>query len=547
MDSKWTQLKAIPDYPDATGDPAGDLSLLESYVSDLEKQRTALTLGLTDPQAPVNMLQRVLPKLETRRKEANQRLLDLSAGRIPAQGANLLEPRRITEEQAARHFAKLLQGAPLLVELQDGTTIGTFDLTAAPPSSDSFAVTYECPVCEESLRSKFELRVHITKRHLVNVKALKRLKVQSLIGTQLEPFSFKPISVESALEAGLSAEQENALTGEVADNYQSRVLRTETLTSWLNEVARIQRALSRVLPTAQLRPYGSSCNGFATISSDIDLTLDVDVIRHSFKSGTAKARTEELYGPEETMDLAYKLVFDKLVIVLNQLGYGNIEERFEARIPIIKCINPDIGMEMDISIANLVAVENSLLLSTYSEIDTRAKQLGIAIKTWAKSRRIGNPATHTLSSYSYLILLISFLQTERLLPNLQSAYDSEHRVMRGEFDCSFSRDSDLFLNQAAENRKSTGRLLFDFFKFYSVFDWRTNCVSIRVSRAVTKAEKQWMKTLIAIEDPFELKRNLGDVCNRDTEKAILNEFRRACVLLATGQSFRDLCSEGNRV
>jgi hypothetical protein len=86
--------------------------------------------------------------------------------------------------------------------------------------------------------------------------------------------------------------------------------------------------------------------------------------------------------------------------------------------------------------------------------------------------------------------------------------------------------------------------LFDFFKFYSVFDWRTNCVSIRAVKAVSKAEKQWTKTLIAIEDPFEVKRNLGDVCTRDTERAILNEFRRACVLLAAGQSFRDLCSEG---
>ena len=490
------------------------------------------------------MLQRVLPKLETRMKEAAKRLQDLSAGRIPSQGANLLEPRRITEEQAARHFAKLLQGAPLLVELQDGTTIGAFDLTAAPPSSDSFAIAYDCPVCEESLKSKFELRMHITRRHLVNVKALKRLKVQSLIGSQLEPFNIRPIPLESVLEASLSPQQEAALTGEIEENYHNRVLKTETLTSWLNEVGRIQHSLAKVLPAAQLRPYGSSCNGFATISSDIDLTLDVDVIQQSFKSGAAKIRTEELYGPEETMDLAYKLVFDKLVVVLNQLGYVNIEERFEARIPIIKCINQDIGMEMDISLANLVAVENSLLLSTYSEIDIRAKHLGIALKTWAKSRRIGNPATHTLSSYSYLILLIAFLQTERLLPNLQAAYDNEYRIMRGDFDCSFEHDADLFRAQSGENRKSTGRLLFDFFKFYSVFDWRTNCISIRTVKAVSKAEKQWTKTLIAIEDPFEVKRNLGDVCTRDTERAILNEFRRAGVLLAAGQSFRDLCSEG---
>ena len=542
MDARWSKLKVIADYPPAAGNPESDFQQLQTYVSDLEKQRSDLNLALTDPQAPENMLKRVIPKLEARIKEASQRLQDLSAGRISTRGANLLEPRRITEEQATRHFAKLLQGAPLLVELQDGSTIGAFDLTVAPPTSDSFSIVYECPVCDEILKSKFELRVHITRRHLVNVKALKRLKLPALMGTQLEPFVTKPISVESVMTANFSEDRELQLTQDIEDNYRARMLRPETLTSWLNEVGRIQQALVRILPTAQLRPYGSSCNGFATVSSDIDLTMDIDVFRYSFKSPASITHTEELYGKDETQDLAYKLIFEQLVITLHQLGYASIEERFEARIPIVKCINNDLGMEMDISIANLVAVENSLLLATYSEVDLRAKQLGIAIKTWAKARRIGNPATHTLSSYSYLILLIAFLQTERLLPNLQAAYEGDP-VMRGGFNCSFEHNPDLFRDDAATNRKTTGRLLFDFFTYYSIYDWRTNCVSIRHSKKLTKTEKQWTKTLIAIEDPFEEKRNLGDVCTRDTERTILNEFRRACVLLASGKSFRDICGE----
>jgi terminal uridylyltransferase len=36
--------------------------------------------------------------------------------------------------------------------------------------------------------------------------------------------------------------------------------------------------------------------------------------------------------------------------------------------------------------------------------------MAVAIKVWAKIRDIADPANRTLSSYSYVILLISFLQ-----------------------------------------------------------------------------------------------------------------------------------------
>ena len=55
---------------------------------------------------------------------------------------------------------------------------------------------------------------------------------------------------------------------------------------------------------------------------------------------------------------------------------------------------------------------NSLLLKTYGKIDPRVIPLVLLVKEWAKRRGIKNPSNSTLSSYSYSLLVIYFLQVE---------------------------------------------------------------------------------------------------------------------------------------
>ena len=69
-----------------------------------------------------------------------------------------------------------------------------------------------------------------------------------------------------------------------------------------------------------------------------------------------------------------------------------------------------IGLECDITFHNSLAIQNTALLRTYSEIDPRVRIVAYIVKHWAKSRHINSPGDGTLSSYGYILLLIHFLQ-----------------------------------------------------------------------------------------------------------------------------------------
>lgn len=67
-------------------------------------------------------------------------------------------------------------------------------------------------------------------------------------------------------------------------------------------------------------------------------------------------------------------------------------------------------MECDISLDNPLAVANTQLLRTYSEIDPRIRKLVYLVKHWAKMRHLNSPSDGTLSSYGYILCVLSFLQ-----------------------------------------------------------------------------------------------------------------------------------------
>mmetsp|Transcript_31376 Transcript_31376/g.31057 ORF Transcript_31376/g.31057 Transcript_31376/m.31057 type:complete len:92 (-) Transcript_31376:14-289(-) len=86
---------------------------------------------------------------------------------------------------------------------------------------------------------------------------------------------------------------------------------------------------------------------------------------------------------------------------------------------------------------------------------------------------------------------------------------------------------------------SEGELLFEFFKFFSLFDWRKNIVDIRKRENVNKSDPQSEK-FIFILDPFETTRNLGDVCKPLGIKRIKNEFKRAAAEIIKGKRLQKL-------
>lgn len=74
-----------------------------------------------------------------------------------------------------------------------------------------------------------------------------------------------------------------------------------------------------------------------------------------------------------------------------------------------------------ISIENKLAVYNTQLLKLYTDFDERVAPLGFAIKRWAKLLGLNDASSGSISSYAYIVMLISFLQRTEppVLPFLQ--------------------------------------------------------------------------------------------------------------------------------
>jgi hypothetical protein len=167
---------------------------------------------------------------------------------------------------------------------------------------------------------------------------------------------------------------------------------------------------------------------FVGKNADVDLSLSFqDAIdkRHKFlyeekpkKMITAKkynkSITETIYGIGRRLSV-------------RDADFMNIETIPRARVPVIKGIyknanNPhsiDGSLHFDICILNNIAIANSSLIKEYSEIDSRVKSLMILIKKWTKHYSINSAQNNYLSSYTWMNLVIFYLQCIHFVPNLQ--------------------------------------------------------------------------------------------------------------------------------
>ena len=261
--------------------------------------------------------------------------------------------------------------------------------------------------------------------------------------------------------------------------------------------------------------------------------------------------------------------------------------RLTARIPIVKFNVPyndggkTILVECDLSLQNPLACLNTSLLHAYSKISPATCILASIVKRWAKNRDINNPSQHTLSSYGYVIMLISFLtscdfnrqghikdhatQPQPILPNLQyvdpvwaqnpigpyreipakpRTQDTmvQHPTEPNYFVNSYFYRSGLegLTKFCTENNQvdiSLGALLASFFHYFAYdFDYKKHVVSLSkkhsspaMEREVKAEEDGWsiFRQGLAIEDPFELFYDVAHVVKGNNFQHIRKEFSLA--------------------
>jgi DNA polymerase sigma len=181
-------------------------------------------------------------------------------------------------------------------------------------------------------------------------------------------------------------------------------------------------------------------------------------------------------------------------------------------------------------------------------MDTRARELILLVKRWAKDRGICHAAKGHLSPYAWSLLCIFFLQAgmtddESILPSL-AGFKKASKLAR----LSPSEQPP----QPTGSRKSTAALFADFISFYhETFDWKTEAVSLRSGRRgqpglalplhiIVSEDGKTTSVGPSIEDPFDDGHNLGSGMSSPSLARLFEELARAGDICSKAVSLAEL-------
>ncbi|KAK1929972.1 Poly(A) RNA polymerase cid11 [Phytophthora citrophthora] len=246
-----------------------------------------------------------------------------------------------------------------------------------------------------------------------------------------------------------------------------------------------------------------------------------------------------------------------LKTILEEQGNEILAVVSHARVPILRFRYTQYGLDYkcDLCFDNELGLLNTRLLRAYASFDDRARNLGVAVKFWAKQRGISDSASGCLSSYSFVLMSIYYLQRVKVLPNLQEAQlvqlsksKTKYYQQDGISFCEKQEIARLYLkNTTLEGGaldKSLSALVLGFFQFYATqFDCVNHVVAIRSPFTSVKKVEQWgtkAKTWrLSIQDPIQTSRDVGGVLHFSGQQKLTYELRRAFELLEDGESYLD--------
>ena len=316
----------------------------------------------------------------------------------------------------------------------------------------------------------------------------------------------------------------------------------------------------RVLdPSADIEMFGSAASGLCERGSDIDATVMVDfgILNKRFHGVN---RAPSVGHEARTLCSEAVCAIAKYIECTNGTGLAVEGLINGAKVPIV--VLSSFGRQIiDVSINNVLPTYNTRLLGAYAKLDKRVVALVLCVKRWAKMVQVSDAKMGNLSSYSWSILCLYYLQQAGVIPSLQAAASASAALERNsrqmyhcpstgkKFDIGFSLSPPKHdVDESCQSSLSAAELLCGFFSFYdSEFRWGAEVVSIRLgarknisdpefttlsqgSRSMTELPPGIEK--IHIEDPFDLSRNLHCVMDTGGLVRLRNAFRDIATRLA---------------
>ncbi|KAK4971925.1 hypothetical protein LTR28_012800 [Elasticomyces elasticus] len=296
--------------------------------------------------------------------------------------------------------------------------------------------------------------------------------------------------------------------------------------------------------------------------SKLDAMLRREYAPSDFKVSMFGSSENMLCSSDSDVDICITTSFKKLesmhmlAALLDRHGMQGVSCRASAKVPIVKLWDPELQLACDINVNNPLALENTRMIKTYVQIDSRVRPLAKIVKYWTK-RRILNDAAFgsTISSYTWICMIINFLQTRTppILPTLQGIANQERSIGEDGKASQFADNVESLKTFGAANEESLGQLLFHFFRRYGhEIDYMSSVISVKEGRVLTREEKGWQynhptqkegRVFLCVEEPFNTDRNLGNSADNYSFPGIQKEIRRAFDLIAQSQDLEACCEQ----
>ncbi|KAL3190556.1 hypothetical protein MRX96_020066 [Rhipicephalus microplus] len=135
-----------------------------------------------------------------------------------------------------------------------------------------------------------------------------------------------------------------------------------------------------------------------------------------------------------------------------------------------------------------------------------------------------------LSSYACNVLVIHYLQNTEppVIPVLQQLGQQEPKLVDGCNVYFFNNIDELesVWSGKRHNLQQVGELWVGLLRYYADFDIKKYVVSIRAKTPVTRLQKRWESEFMAIEDPFDIERDLGQHVTKNKGEFIISALKK---------------------
>ncbi|XP_070137973.1 terminal uridylyltransferase Tailor-like [Drosophila bipectinata] len=263
--------------------------------------------------------------------------------------------------------------------------------------------------------------------------------------------------------------------GNVWEKFLLDVKEADRLKSLSNErvINDLKEGLSVKNIDSTIYEFGSRIVGVANSNSDLDLYVDI-----------ANINFISILQPE-TVRSNHNKIFS--AIKWNYSKWAIVDNLSSVSCPIIIAKHKSTGLMCDISSSSPMAVYQNFLVIYLFEIQPIARYMVIYVRAWLKKHGLDGFRSHII-----ILMVIFFLQIRGKLPAIKKLQDglspnlypfTMHFV---NYDLAHFNMSEIPIN-----KKECSDVLFDFFKYYSTFNFSQVAVCCYIGMEKTFKERRF--------------------------------------------------------